>query len=88
MTHYKVYLLYKVRSKRATYLLPRRRPPNDVQFPKAGVDGWLEVEMGEFFNEGCVDDGELEMSALEMEGCNQKGDLILQGIEIRAITPH
>ncbi|KAG8501755.1 hypothetical protein CXB51_004668 [Gossypium anomalum] len=121
MTHYKAYLVYKVRnvygfqfypvklnvgvvgtegSKRVAYLLPRRQPPNDVQFPKARVDGWLEVEMGEFFNEECVDDGELEMSALEiegcnrkgdaleMEGCNRKGDLILLGIEIRAITPN
>ncbi|TYI31211.1 hypothetical protein ES332_A05G437900v1 [Gossypium tomentosum] len=109
MTHYKAYLVYKVRnvygfqfypvklnvgvvgtegSKRVAYLLPRGRPPNDVQFPKARVDRWLEVEMGEFFNEECVDDGELEMSALEMEGCNRKGDLILQGIEIRAITPN
>ncbi|PPS04671.1 hypothetical protein GOBAR_AA15988 [Gossypium barbadense] len=83
-------------SRRAAYLEPERdripidrQPiPNDVQFPKARVDGWLEVEMGEFFNEGCVDDGELEMSALEIQGGNEKGGLILQGIEIRAITPN
>ncbi|KAG8501754.1 hypothetical protein CXB51_004784 [Gossypium anomalum] len=69
-------------SKRSAYLQRekgrRRRPLNDT--------GGLEVEMGEFFNEGCVDDGELEMSALEIEYLNQKGGLILQGIEIRAIT--
>ncbi|XP_052883026.1 putative F-box protein PP2-B12 [Gossypium arboreum] len=56
--------------------------------PKARVDGWLEVEMGELFNEECVDDGELEMSALEIQGGNEKRGLILQGIEIRAITPN
>ncbi|KAG8501757.1 hypothetical protein CXB51_004697 [Gossypium anomalum] len=103
MTHYKAYLVYKERkisgfefypaklsvgvvgtegSKRAAYLEPKET------FPKARVDGWLEVEMGEFFNEGCVDDGELEMSALEIEGGNWKSGLILQGIEIRAITPN
>ncbi|TYI31210.1 hypothetical protein ES332_A05G437900v1 [Gossypium tomentosum] len=122
MTHYKAYLVCKVRnfcglqffpvklsvgvvgtegSKRSAYLQPkkeRRRwpywqigeeqpiPGDDVQFPKARVDGWLEVEMGEFFNEGCVDDGELEMSALEIEGGIVKGDLIFQGIEIRLST--
>ncbi|MBA0781198.1 hypothetical protein Gotri_002143 [Gossypium trilobum] len=114
-THYKAYLVYKVRnvygfefypvklsvgvvgtegSKRAAYLEPERdripidlQPtPNDVQFPMARVDGWLEVEMGEFFNEGCMNAGELEMSALEIEGGNWKGGLIFQGIEIRAIA--
>ncbi|MBA0726056.1 hypothetical protein Golax_001906 [Gossypium laxum] len=89
-------------SKRSAYLQPRKErrrrlywpireeqptPGDDVQFPKARVDKWLEVEMGEFFNEGCVDDGELEMSAVEIEGGNRKGGLIVQGIEIRAITP-
>ncbi|MBA0781196.1 hypothetical protein Gotri_002143 [Gossypium trilobum] len=81
-------------SKRAAYLEPERdripidlQPtPNDVQFPMARVDGWLEVEMGEFFNEGCMNAGELEMSALEIEGGNWKGGLIFQGIEIRAIA--
>lgn len=88
-------------SKRSAYLQPERRrrpyrqireeqptPGDDVQFPNARVDRWLEVEMGEFFNEGGVDDGELEMSALEIEGGNWKSGLILQGIEIRAITPN
>ncbi|TYJ38113.1 hypothetical protein E1A91_A05G421400v1 [Gossypium mustelinum] len=90
-------------SKRSAYLQPKKErrgrlywrireeqptPGDDVQFPKARVDRWLEVEMGEFFNEGCVDDGELEMSAVEIEGGNWKGGLILQGIEIRAITPN
>ncbi|EEF48347.1 putative F-box protein PP2-B12 [Ricinus communis] len=45
-------------------------------------DGWLEVELGEFFNR----DGngeELEMSVLEVKGGKWKGGLIVQGIEIR-----
>ncbi|XP_017609432.2 F-box protein PP2-B10-like [Gossypium arboreum] len=73
-------------SKRSAYL--QINNGHDVQFPKARVDGWLEVEMGEFFNEGCVDDGELEMSALQIDCEEKKGGLILQGIEIRAITPN
>ncbi|MBA0841912.1 hypothetical protein Goarm_001766 [Gossypium armourianum] len=85
-------------SMRTAYLDPEHEPerdripidlqptPNDVQFPMARVDGWLEVEMGEFFNEGCMNAGELEMSALEIEGGNWKGGLIFQGIEIRAIA--
>lgn len=63
-------------------------PVEDEMFPKARVDGWLEVELGEFFNDGCVDDGELEMTAIEIDGGNWKGGLIFQGIEIRAVTPN
>ena len=55
---------------------------SDDQYPKVRVDGWLEIELGEFFYEGCVD-GELEMSVLEVKGGNWKGGLVIQGIEIR-----
>ncbi|XP_021282218.1 putative F-box protein PP2-B12 [Herrania umbratica] len=55
---------------------------SDDQYPKARVDGWLEIELGEFFNEGCIDE-ELEMSVLEIEGGHWKGGLVIQGIEIR-----
>ncbi|XP_022743439.1 putative F-box protein PP2-B12 [Durio zibethinus] len=55
---------------------------SDDQFPKVRVDGWLEIELGEFFNEGCVD-GELEMSVLEVKGGHWKGGLVIQGIEMR-----
>ncbi|KAJ9186083.1 hypothetical protein P3X46_005625 [Hevea brasiliensis] len=45
-------------------------------------DGWLEMELGEFFNrEG--EDGELEISISEVNGGDWKGGLIVQGIEIR-----
>ncbi|KAE8692568.1 F-box protein [Hibiscus syriacus] len=89
--------------KRAAYLDPERgqrlhdwqieeyqlpTPSYDDRLPKARPDGWLEVELGDFFTEGCMDDGDLEMSALEVEGGNWKGGLIIQGIEIRAITPN
>ncbi|XP_059439734.1 putative F-box protein PP2-B12 [Corylus avellana] len=56
----------------------------DGECPKERGDGWLEMELGEFFNGGeDDDDGEVEMSVLEVKGGNWKGGLIVQGIEIR-----
>ncbi|GMI78830.1 phloem protein 2-B10 [Hibiscus trionum] len=74
-------------SKRVAYLAPgsgrrieqwqveeykQRTPINEDE---DRLDEWLEAEMGEFFNEGCTDDGDLEMSALEVEGGHWKGGL-------------
>lgn len=53
----------------------------NCQYPKKREDGWLEIELGEFFNEG--GDEELEMSVLEVKAGNWKCGLIIQGIEIR-----
>nr|GEU68867.1 hypothetical protein [Tanacetum cinerariifolium] len=50
--------------------------------PKQRPDGWLEIELGKFYNEKGRD-GELEMRVMEVEGGNWKGGLIVQGIEIR-----
>ncbi|KAE8687492.1 putative receptor serine-threonine protein kinase [Hibiscus syriacus] len=55
---------------------------DDDQRPKARGDGWLEIKLGELFNDGCTD-GELEMSVLEVNCGNWKSGLIVQGIEIR-----
>ncbi|WCJ44646.1 F-box family protein [Euphorbia peplus] len=45
-------------------------------------DGWLEIELGEFFNkEG--EDGDMEMSVKEVKHLNWKRGLLVQGIEIR-----
>lgn len=49
--------------------------------PKEREDGWLEVQLGEFFHDGV--DGELEMSVLEIKGGQWKGGLLIQGVEIR-----
>ncbi|GMI78961.1 phloem protein 2-B10 [Hibiscus trionum] len=89
-------------SKRVAYLAPgsgrrieqwqveeyKQRTPIDEDEDEDRLDEWLEAEMGEFFNEGCTDDGDLEMSALEVEGGHWKGGLIIHGIEIRAVTPN
>ncbi|KAK6915263.1 Phloem protein 2-like [Dillenia turbinata] len=51
-------------------------------YGKERPDGWMEVELGEFYSE-TGEDGELEMSVMEVKGGNRKGGLIVQGIEIR-----
>lgn len=50
--------------------------------PKMRQDGWLEVELGEYYNER-GEEGELEMSLMEVKGGNWKSGIIIQGIEIR-----
>ncbi|GAB4835478.1 hypothetical protein Ancab_000387 [Ancistrocladus abbreviatus] len=54
----------------------------DVQRPKQRSDGWLEIEIGEFFTPE-DDDGEVQLSVLETKGGNWKRGLFVQGIEIR-----
>ncbi|KAF8392025.1 hypothetical protein HHK36_022365 [Tetracentron sinense] len=52
--------------------------------PGKREDGWLEIEMGEFFNEGGKEeDGEVEMGLEGMEENKPKSGLIIQGIELR-----
>ncbi|KAH7571405.1 hypothetical protein ACOSP7_013968 [Xanthoceras sorbifolium] len=71
--------------------LPRRRfkrgqasvPPDDRGFsPEKRGDGWLEIELGEFFYGG-EEEGDLSMSILEVKRGNWKQGLVFQGIEIR-----
>ncbi|KAD7477441.1 hypothetical protein E3N88_00577 [Mikania micrantha] len=50
--------------------------------PKLRRDGWLEIELGEFYNEK-GQEGKLDMSMMEVKGGNWKAGLIIQGIEIR-----
>lgn len=64
-----------------TSTTPRARD-NDYEHPNERGDGWMEVELGEFFYNG-GQEGELEISVLEVKGGNWKGGLIVQGIEIR-----
>ncbi|PRQ16659.1 putative phloem protein [Rosa chinensis] len=50
--------------------------------PKERVDGWLEMELGEFLCQG-KEVGELEMICVEMNDLCWKSGLIVQGIEVR-----
>ena len=45
-------------------------------------DGWMEIELGRFFNDGS-DDKEVKISLKEVKGQHLKGGLIVEGIEIR-----
>ncbi|KAK2653301.1 hypothetical protein Ddye_013157 [Dipteronia dyeriana] len=53
-----------------------------VPFPEKRGDGWLEIELGEFFYGG-DEEGDLTMSIMEIKRGNWKGGLVFQGIEIR-----
>lgn len=51
-----------------------------ARVPKRREDGWMEIEVGEFFN-GEIDE-EVKMSLMEV-GYQLKGGLIVEGIEVR-----
>ncbi|KAJ8616101.1 hypothetical protein MRB53_035473 [Persea americana] len=56
----------------------------DGQVPQERSDGWMEIEMGAFFNdEG--DEGEVEMNFKHVMGGHWKRGLIVEGIEIRPV---
>ncbi|CAJ1976311.1 unnamed protein product [Sphenostylis stenocarpa] len=52
-----------------------------LQRPNIRSDGWLEIEMGEFFNTTL--ENEVEMSVTEAKGGNWKSGLVVEGIELR-----
>lgn len=67
--------------KHTSVLSPPKREISHDDFPKETVDGWLEMELGEFFCGG-EEDGELEMICCEIDNYGKSG-IIVQGIEIR-----
>ncbi|KAG4953432.1 hypothetical protein AAZX31_14G071300 [Glycine max] len=54
----------------------------ELQFPKVRSDGWLEIEMGEFFNSG-QEEKQVQMKVMETTSHIWKCGFILEGIEIR-----
>ncbi|KAJ4955796.1 hypothetical protein NE237_012579 [Protea cynaroides] len=54
----------------------------ETEVPKKRGDGWMEIEMGEFFNER-GDDGEVEMRLKEVKFPWWQRGLIVEGIELR-----
>jgi len=52
-----------------------------LQHPSLRSDGWLEIEMGEFFNVGLEDN--VHMSVKEVNAGNWKSGLFVEGIEVR-----
>ncbi|GKV46110.1 hypothetical protein SLEP1_g53120 [Rubroshorea leprosula] len=54
---------------------------NDYRYPVERGDGWLELELGEYFNER-GEDGQLEIRIFHFDGSWKRG-VIIEGIEIR-----
>jgi hypothetical protein len=60
-------------------------PGAHLELPWERADGWMELEMGEFFNGGAdEDDGDVSISLTEKKGGHWKKGLVVHGIEIRA----
>jgi hypothetical protein len=57
---------------------------DDVQFPRKKTDGWMEVELGEFYNE--EGDGEISISLIQPAHGQRR--LIVWGIELRNKPGH
>ncbi|OEL23755.1 putative disease resistance RPP13-like protein 2 [Dichanthelium oligosanthes] len=55
-----------------------------VRYTRARVDGWMEVELGEFYIAN-LDDGAVEIRLIEHETLNWKSGLIVEGVEIRPV---
>ncbi|GAU20602.1 hypothetical protein TSUD_33380 [Trifolium subterraneum] len=53
-----------------------------LQRPSVRSDGWLEIEMGEFFNSG-IEHEEVHMSVIETKAGQLKENFFVEGIEIR-----
>ncbi|KAL5848620.1 hypothetical protein ACOSQ4_006633 [Xanthoceras sorbifolium] len=69
----------KTRRSKRVLLDPPRNTPRLYQHRG---DGWMEIEMGEFFNE-LGDDGVVVCSLFDFHGFNSKGGLFVEGIELR-----
>ena len=54
---------------------------DEEQILRERKDGWMEIELGEFFNGD--DDQEVKMSFKEVKSYHLKGGLIVEGIEVR-----
>ncbi|CAN4111035.1 unnamed protein product [Withania somnifera] len=62
--------------------LKARVNKGEERMPRERADGWLEIELGEFFNGGNGDE-EIVMKLMEVKGYHVKGGLVIEGIELR-----
>ncbi|PIA36200.1 hypothetical protein AQUCO_03400247v1 [Aquilegia coerulea] len=65
---------------RTVYLKSKKRLGG--KFRSKRDDGWMEIELGEFYNDQ-GEDGEVQMTLTEIKGGHLKCGLIVQGIELR-----
>lgn len=54
----------------------------EMRAPSARSDGWMEMELGEFFS-GDGSEGEVSMRLREVEVLNWKRGLVIEGIQVR-----
>ncbi|KAH0708774.1 hypothetical protein KY284_010201 [Solanum tuberosum] len=54
----------------------------NVKHPQNRVDGWMEIELGNFIND-TGDDEDVQARLMEIKHLNGKGGIIVQGIEFR-----
>ncbi|EOA25983.1 hypothetical protein CARUB_v10019372mg [Capsella rubella] len=59
----------------------KEKEMRDVMKPEKREDGWMEAELGEFFNKASCD--EVDLSVVEIKSPHWKRGLIIQGIEFR-----
>ncbi|KAL5697359.1 hypothetical protein ACHQM5_030787 [Ranunculus cassubicifolius] len=62
-------------------MMRSRVKEGEERIAKERKDGWMEVEMGEFFTSGS--ECEVKMSLMEVKGSQLKGGLVIEGIEVR-----
>eukprot|EP00268_Persea_americana_P050271 TRINITY_DN5450_c0_g1_i6.p1 TRINITY_DN5450_c0_g1~~TRINITY_DN5450_c0_g1_i6.p1 ORF type:complete len:293 (-),score=52.37 TRINITY_DN5450_c0_g1_i6:282-1160(-) len=71
-------------SNKIVFLLEAVPDGVDGRVPQVRSDGWMEIEMGEFFNdEG--EEGDVEMTFKQTKDLGWKSGLIIQGMEIRPV---
>ncbi|KAL2896278.1 putative F-box protein PP2-B12 [Bienertia sinuspersici] len=64
---------------------PRTTVPRE-ELPNARDDGWMEIEMGRYYVNDCVDERVwLKMRLAEIEQLHSKMGLIVEGIELRPL---
>ncbi|KAF3457654.1 hypothetical protein FNV43_RR02312 [Rhamnella rubrinervis] len=77
-TRYAAYFVYKLNGENNGF------EERTQQFRERG-DGWMEVEMGEFFNDGGEEDDHRVwvFSLFDFDGYTTKSGLVVEGIELR-----
>ena len=77
-----IYLRRQTRRESPKRVSTRQRTvKGEERVPREREDGWLEIELGEFYSDGS--DEEVKVSLKEVKGEHLKGGLIVEGIELR-----
>lgn len=65
------------------FISKKKELPGELgRFPHLRSDGWLEIKLGEFFN-NLGEDGEVEMRLMEINNGTWKSGIIVKGFDIR-----